>query len=105
MSDYVIDGKQRLATIIIFMSALFARLKSIIGLSEDEEIYYEDMVKRRSVIRFRTVDYDDRLFIDNLSPKNCPQTVPRELLIYKIINNINYLDIVDTGSIPAASTI
>ncbi len=61
---YVIDGQQRLTTIVIFLSVLFARLKSVRPLREDEENCYEDMVKRRSEIRFSTVDYDDQLFKD-----------------------------------------
>ena len=40
----VIDGQQRLTTIIIFLSALFTKLKSIRPLSEEEEIHYEDML-------------------------------------------------------------
>lgn len=60
----VIDGQQRLTSIVIFLSALFARLKYIRSLSEEEEVCYEDMVKRRSSIRFWTVDYDNQLFID-----------------------------------------
>lgn len=60
----VIDGQQRLTTIVIFLSALFTKLKAIRPLSEEEEIYFEDMVKRRNAIRFSTVDYDNRLFID-----------------------------------------
>ena len=60
----VIDGQQRLTTIVIFLSALFIKLKSIRALSEEEEICYENMVKRRSAIRFGTVDYDNQLFID-----------------------------------------
>ena len=61
---YVIDGQQRLTTIVIFLSALFARLKEIRDLSEDEKFRFEDMVKRGSVRRFTTVDYDDQLFKD-----------------------------------------
>jgi len=60
----VIDGQQRLTTIVIFLSALFTGLKAIRPLTEKEEIYYEDMVKRKSEIRFSTVDYDNQLFID-----------------------------------------
>ena len=60
----VIDGQQRLTTIVIFLSALFTRLKSMRKLSEEEEVLYEDMVKRRSVRRFSTVDYDKQVFID-----------------------------------------
>lgn len=66
----VIDGQQRLTTIVIFLSALFAKLKSTRTLSEEEEICYEDMVKRRSAIRFRTVVYDNQLFIDYVIDQN-----------------------------------
>ncbi|MCW5212533.1 DUF262 domain-containing protein, partial [Desulfobulbus sp. TB] len=55
----VIDGQQRLTTIIIFLSALFARLKDIRQLSEPE-----DIIKRKSTYRFATVDYDNQLFKD-----------------------------------------
>ena len=61
---YVIDGQQRLTTIVIFLSALFKKLKTIRNLTEDEEVCYEDMVKRRSTIRFSTVGYDNQLFVD-----------------------------------------
>ena len=61
---YVIDGQQRLTTIVIFLSALFARLKETRGLKEDEKFRFEDMVRRGSVRRFMTVDYDDQLFKD-----------------------------------------
>jgi hypothetical protein len=60
----VIDGQQRLTTIVIFLSSLFAKLKTIRNLTESEEICYEDMVKRGNTIRFSTVDYDNQLFID-----------------------------------------
>jgi Protein of unknown function DUF262/Protein of unknown function (DUF1524) len=60
----VIDGQQRLTTIVIFLSSLFAKLKSIRPLTDPEEICYEDIVKRRNVIRLSTVDYDNQLFID-----------------------------------------
>jgi len=66
----VIDGQQRLTTIVIFLSALFAKLKSIRALSEEEEVCYEDMVKRRSSIRFWTVDYDNQVFIDYVIDQN-----------------------------------
>ena len=61
---HVIDGQQRLTTIVIFLCALFAKLKSERDLFDEEEICYEDMVMRRSTKRFSTVDYDNQLFID-----------------------------------------
>jgi len=60
----VIDGQQRLTTIVIFLSALFTRLKGIRALKEKETEAYEDIVKRNSTYRFETVDYDKQLFKD-----------------------------------------
>ncbi len=60
----VIDGQQRMTTIVIFLSALFKKLESIRPLTEDEEVTKEDMIIRKSVYRFETVDYDDRFFKD-----------------------------------------
>lgn len=60
----VIDGQQRLTTIVIFLSALFNKLESIRPLTETEEIAKEDMIQRKSVHRFETVDYDRQLFKD-----------------------------------------
>lgn len=60
----VIDGQQRLTTIIIFLSALFNRLKAIRRLSEAEQETFEDIIKRNSTYRFETVDYDNQLFKD-----------------------------------------
>ncbi len=64
----VIDGQQRLTTIIIFLSALYSKLKSLRPLEkpleEDEEVYYENMIKRKSQYIFSTVNYDNQLFKD-----------------------------------------
>lgn len=60
----VIDGQQRLTTIVIFLSALFKRLESIRTLTEKEEEIFEDIIKRKGTYRFETVYYDDQLFKD-----------------------------------------
>lgn len=60
----VIDGQQRLTTIIIFLSTLFNRLKQIRPLSESENETFEDIIKRNTTYRFETVEYDDRFFKD-----------------------------------------
>ena len=60
----VIDGQQRITTIVIFLAVIFSKLKKIRTLSEKEEVCYEDMIKRRGAICFSTVDYDNQLFID-----------------------------------------
>jgi len=66
----VVDGQQRLTTIVIFLSALFSRLKSIRPLTESENETFEDIIKRNSTYRFETVDYDDRLFKDYVVDQN-----------------------------------
>ena len=60
----VIDGQQRLTTIVIFLSALFKQLSSIRKLTEIEQEIFEDIIKRNSTYRFETVDYDKQLFKD-----------------------------------------
>ena len=69
----VIDGQQRLTTIVIFLSALFSKLKSIRELNENEDVLFENMIKRKSNYIFSTVYYDNLLFIDyvvNQTKKN-----------------------------------
>jgi len=60
----IIDGQQRMTTIVIFLSALFCRLREIRPLKETEQETFEDIIKRNSTYRFETVDYDDRFFKD-----------------------------------------
>lgn len=60
----VIDGQQRLTTIVIFLSALFTRIKQIRPLNEAEKETFEDIIRRNSTYRFATVDYDEQLFKD-----------------------------------------
>ncbi|MDB6017405.1 MAG: hypothetical protein JWR19_1894 [Pedosphaera sp.] len=61
---HVIDGQQRLTTIVIYLSTLFSRLKSLRPLTEVERECFEDIIKRNSTYRFSTVDYDSQLFRD-----------------------------------------
>lgn len=60
----IIDGQQRLTSIVIFLSSLFKKLKECKQLTEDEEVLFENTIKRRSTIHFETVDYDNLLFKD-----------------------------------------
>lgn len=60
----IIDGQQRLTTIVIFLSALFSKLKMLRQLKEEEIECLEDMIKRNSTYRFSTVDYDNQFFRD-----------------------------------------
>ena len=58
----VVDGQQRITTIVIFLSALFKRLQEIRALSEKEQETFEDIIKRNSTYRFETVSYDNSVF-------------------------------------------
>jgi len=60
----IIDGQQRLTTIVIFLAAIFSTIKKSRSLTDEEENYQEDMIKRRSEYRFSTVAYDNQLFLD-----------------------------------------
>lgn len=61
---YIIDGQQRLTTIVIFLSAIFKKLKSFRELSREETRSFEDMVVRDGISKLSTVDYDNQLFKD-----------------------------------------
>lgn len=60
----IIDGQQRLTTIEIFLSAVFARLEKLCQLSDAEKEVKEDIIKRNGTYRFKTVEYDNPFFKD-----------------------------------------
>lgn len=69
----IVDGQQRMTTIVICVSAIIYRLEILKrdeGLSEFEEGIKEDFLKKRSKIHFRTVEYDCNIFNDYIINKN-----------------------------------
>ena len=66
----IIDGQQRLTTTVIFLSALYKRLKQIRNIEKvddfDDDLYilYCNTIKKRSQYRFSTVGYDNQMFRD-----------------------------------------
>ena len=93
----VVDGQQRLTTIVIFLSALFSRLKEVLaleknGLEENEMECYEDMVKRNSTYRFSTVDYDNVFFREYVIDQSRMDTVGCDTASkYRIVKAFDYL--------------
>ena len=74
----VSDGQQRLTTIVILLSALFAKLGTTRWITEEEEVLYEDVIRRKHMYKFSTVDRDNQLF--------------RDFVIERTRNNRNYID-------------
>ena len=60
----IIDGQQRLSTVITFLASVYKRLKVLRKLTKDEDTIYNDMLKNQSEYRFSTVEYDDQAFRD-----------------------------------------
>lgn len=60
----IIDGQQRLTTIIMLVSTLFYSIGKERLLTEKEEEIYEYVIKRRGTYRFSTVKYDNKFFRD-----------------------------------------
>ena len=66
----IIDGQQRLTTIVIFLCTLFNHINEFRELSDEEQDLYEDIIKRRSTYRFSTVGYDNQFFKDYVIDQN-----------------------------------
>lgn len=99
----IIDGQQRLTTIVIFLSALFKELKSRRELNEDELQAYEDMVKRGSKYKFETVAYDSQFFkdyvIDSSKTNDNTETVSAQRIAEAYKFFISYLKGQETETI------
>ena len=70
-SEYaIIDGQQRLTTTVIFISALYKRLKeirkseSIRDFDDDLYVVFCNTIKQGTSYRFSTVEYDNQMFRD-----------------------------------------
>ena len=90
----IIDGQQRLTTTVIFLSALYKRLKQIRNIEKvddfDDDLYilYCNTIKQRRQYRFSTVSYDNQMF--------------RDYVIDQTIHNRNEIDTVSKERIANA---
>jgi len=75
----IIDGQQRLTTIVILLSALFNRLSRIRSLTAAEINSYECLIKKDSSYRFETIRDDDQLL--------------KDYVIDQITDNTNYAEV------------
>lgn len=67
----VIDGQQRLTTIIIFLAVIFKILKERRNLTPNEIKLYNKLVcESDGICLFKTVDYDDQFFRDYVIAQN-----------------------------------
>lgn len=60
----VIDGQQRLTTIVVFLAALFKCLRERRSLTSKEDLLYKNMISIDDTYHFSTVEYDNLLFKD-----------------------------------------
>lgn len=81
----VIDGQQRLTTIVIFLSAIFKTIRAERDLETREKEIFEDIIVRNNTCRFATIDYDNQLF--------------RDYVIYQTRTNRGYLETVSARRI------
>lgn len=64
----IIDGQQRLTTVVIFIAALYKKLLEIKGVAKVEDLgndlceLYRDTIKHDNHYHFSTVKYDNRMF-------------------------------------------
>lgn len=90
----IIDGQQRLTTTVIFISALYKRLKEIRKIENikdfDDDLYvaYCNTIKQGTMYRFSTVEYDNQLF--------------RDYVIDQVIYNRNEIDTISKKRIANA---
>jgi uncharacterized protein with ParB-like and HNH nuclease domain len=89
----IIDGQQRLTTIIVFLSSLFKNLGKLEPLTSENRRTYEDLVKQEFIYRFKTVDYDSQLLIDYVidgtkTDKNGIETLSG----YRIVDAFDYFE-------------
>lgn len=92
--DYIIDGQQRLTTIIIFLSSAFEKIKKLNNgeLSAEELNIYKSIIEENGKIKFSTVDYDNKLFKERVIGREKGVIKPETQSQNRILEAVKYFN-------------
>lgn len=91
---YIIDGQQRLTTIIIFLSSAFEKIKKLNNgeLSAEELNIYKSIIENNGEIKFSTVDYDNKLFKERVIYREKGVVKPDTQSQSRILDAVEYFN-------------
>ena len=91
---YIIDGQQRLTTIIIFLSSAFEKIKKLNNgeLSAEELNIYKSIIEENGKIKFSTVDYDNKLFKERVIGREKGVIKPDTQSQNRILDAVKYFN-------------
>lgn len=91
---YIIDGQQRLTTIIIFLSSAFEKIKKLNNgeLSAEELNIYKSIIEENGKIKFSTVDYDNKLFKERVIGREKGVVKPDTQSQSRILEAVKYFN-------------
>lgn len=91
---YVIDGQQRLTTIIIFLSSVFEEIEKLNNgeLAPEELNIYKSIIEENGKIKFSTVDYDNKLFKERVIGREKGVIKPETQSQNRILNAVKYFN-------------
>lgn len=91
---YIIDGQQKLTTIIIFLSSAFEKIKKLNNgeLASEELNIYKSIIEENGKIKFSTVDYDNKLFKERVISREKGVIKPETQSQNRILDAIKYFN-------------
>ena len=91
---YVIDGQQRLTTIIIFLSSVFEKIEKLNNgeLAPEELNIYKSIIEENGKIKLSTVDYDNKLFKERVIGRGTGTVKPETQSQNRILDAVKYFN-------------
>lgn len=91
---YVVDGQQRLTTIIIFLSSVFEKIEKLNNgeLAPEELNIYKSIIEENGKIKFSTVDYDNKLFKERVIGREKGVIKPETQSQNRILEAVKYFN-------------